>query len=71
MSENKILVDKQLVQLAITICDAAIENAQELVAKHDSELGRTTNKNKWIGNKFDQDIIDANICKKELQNLLF
>lgn len=63
-------IDEELVRLAITICDTAIENAQELVAKHDAELGRTTSKNKWLGDRYDQDIIVAKMCKNKFENLL-
>lgn len=59
--------DQDLIYQMIEVCAACIENTQELVADHDIRLGRTTTKNKRIGQQLDQDIIHAQNCLHKLK----
>ena len=60
-------VDTELLRLAIAVAEAAIENATACMQIHDSTLGRTTRKNKHIGDLLDGDIELAQRLMRELK----
>ena len=59
-------VYKDDIYAAINVIEGGLENTQELLLIHDTSLGRTTRKNKWVAERYEQDIEKM---KKTLDNL--
>lgn len=60
-------IDQEIIRQAITVCETAIESTSECVAIHDSSLGRTTRKNRMIGERYDAEIAEAKMCRDKLR----
>jgi cytochrome c-type biogenesis protein CcmE len=54
-------VDQEIVRTAMAIAEDAREFAQELLTRHDEELGRTTLKNKMWAEQLEKSINQAKV----------
>ncbi len=62
-----ISLDQEVLRKAVEVCETAIENTAELLVNHDSALGRTTRKNKWIAERYETEIAAAKECRNLLR----
>jgi hypothetical protein len=59
-----------LLRRAIAVAEAATENAAECLQIHESTLGRTTRKNKAVGDLLERDMEQAQRLMRELRSVL-
>jgi hypothetical protein len=60
-------VDQELIRRVITVVESAIENASECMMTHDHNLGRTTRKNKYVGDMYERDVEESRQLRRELR----
>ncbi len=63
-------VNQEIVRRALAIAEDAREFAQELLTRHDEELGRTTLKNKMWAEQLEKSITQAKVGITELRTAL-
>lgn len=63
-------VDQELLRRLHDVCEAAVENASDCLAAHESLLGRTTRKNSRLAEFYEQDIRQAKQALAEVRAAL-
>ena len=70
LQSTLVSVDQELLRRAIAVAEAATENAAECLQIHDNTLGRTTRKNKAVGDLLERDVEEARRLMRELRSVL-
>lgn len=70
MQPTFVSVDQEILRRALAIAEDAREFAQELLTRHDEELGRTTLKNKMWAEQLEKSITQAKVGITELRTAL-
>jgi hypothetical protein len=63
-------INEEVLRRALAVAEDAREFAQELLARHDEELGRTTKKNKIWAEQLEKSIAQAKVGITELRTTL-
>jgi len=63
-------VNEEVLRRALAVADDAREFAQELLTRHDEDLGRTTMKNKMWAEQLEKSIAQAKVGITELRTAL-
>lgn len=64
------IVSEDVIKRALSVAENARESAAELLAAHDSNLGRTTLKNRLLAEHLERVIAEAKTTVQELQQHL-
>ena len=63
-------VDREVIRRMVLVCESAIENAAECLARHDANLGRTSRSGLLLAQMYEKDIAAARLSLRESRTIL-